>query len=52
MAERSLSLALYALKEEAAAVWKESLDGSIPDLTALDRSWQQVVREIMKLEHA
>lgn len=51
MEERQLTLALYALKEEAAREWKKAIEGEPLDLVALQRSWDQVVREVMKLEH-
>jgi hypothetical protein len=45
-----LALALYALKEEATNEWKRTVEGEPLDAVALQRSWDQVVRELMRLD--
>lgn len=46
----SLVLALFALKEEATWQWKKAIEEYPLDLVALQRSWDQVVREVMLLD--
>jgi hypothetical protein len=45
-----LTLALYALKEEINAAWHKSVESERLDLVALQRSWDQVVRELTRMD--
>lgn len=48
--QATLTALLYSLKEDATWAWKQSLNGSVPDLFNLNRAWDLVVKEVQRLE--
>lgn len=46
----NLTALLYAMKEDAAWAWKQSMSGQTPDLFNLNRSWDLVVKEMLRRE--
>lgn len=48
--QTTLSALLYSLSQDAHWAWKQSLNGSVPDLFNLNRAWDLVIKEVQRLE--